>query len=183
MIFIDIAIIIVLLFVIFWLICLIFAQLFGAPTVHSSRQAVIDALKLSNLKRDELLIDLGCGSARVLIMAAKEFGAKGIGVDRSPYCYLISKFNVFFSGQSKKIKIIYGSFNDIEDYLRKADVVYLYLLNSVNKKIEKWLFESISGKTRVVSLAFTFEKHAPSKIISTKTLCRKTSAYLYVNAR
>lgn len=179
MIYVYVPITIILLFLIFWLLCMIFAQIFGAPTVHSSRQAVRDALKLSNLKKDELIIDLGCGSARVLIMAAKEFGARGIGVDRSPYCYLISKLNVFLSGQSKKIKIIYGGFNKAERLLRKADVVYLYLLNSANKKIEKWLFRNISTKTRVVSLAFTFESHTPKKTVETKTLYRKTMARVY----
>ena len=81
----ELLILILLLIVIFWLICLIFAQIFGAPTVYSSKKAVIDTLKLADLKKDELLIDLGCGNARVLILAAKEFGARGIGVDRSPY--------------------------------------------------------------------------------------------------
>ncbi len=176
----ELLILILLLIVIFWLICLIFAQIFGAPTVYSSKKAVIDTLKLADLKKDELLIDLGCGNARVLILAAKEFGARGIGVDRSPYCFLKSKLNVLLSGQKGKIRIIFGNFEKAENYLPKADAVYLYLLNSANIKIENWLFKNISNKTKIVSLAFTFSKHMPKKSIFTKTLGQKTQASLYI---
>jgi len=176
----ELLILIVLLIVIFWLICLIFAQIFGAPTVYSSKKAIIDTLKLAGLKKDELVIDLGCGNARVLILAAKEFGAQGIGIDRSPFCFLRSKLSVFLSGQREKIKIVFGDFEKVESHLSKADVIYLYLLNSANRKIENWLFKNISSKTRIVSLAFTFSKHSPKKSIFTKTLGRKTQTSLYI---
>lgn len=179
MIFIYVPILVFSLFIVFWLISLIFAQLFGAPTVHSSRQAVMDTLKLSDLKKDELIVDLGCGSARVLIMAAKEFGAKGVGIDRSPFCYLISKFNVFLAGQQKRVKIYFGSFEKNEKYLNKADVVYLYLLNSVNRKIEDWLFRNVPAEARIVSLSFDFERHRPKKEVETRTLHHTTKARLY----
>jgi len=180
MILIQFTILVLLLLMIFWLVCMIFAQIFGAPTVYSSQKAIIDTLKLADLKKDELLIDLGCGNARTLIIAARKFGARGIGVDRSPYCFLRSKLNVFLSGQSKNIDIVFGDFKKIEKDVAKADVVYLYLLNSVNYKIEDWLFKKISNKTRVVSLAFTFNHRAPKKSIYTKTLSKKTSASLYL---
>lgn len=180
MILIQFAIFILALFMVFWLTCLIFAQIFGAPVVYSSQKAIIDTLKLADLKKDDFIIDLGCGNARVLIIAAKKFGANGIGIDRSPYCFLKSRLNVFLSGQSKKIKIIFGPFDKIENYLPKADVVYLYLLNSANKKIEDWLFENISTKAQVISLAFTFQKHLAKRSIFTKTLGHKTEACLYV---
>jgi SAM-dependent methyltransferase len=180
MILIDFAILIVALTTIFWMICLIFAQIFGAPTVYSSSKAIIDTLNLADLKKDQLLIDLGCGNARTLIIGAKKFGARGIGVDRSPYCFVKSKLNVFFAGQSRKVKIIYGDFSKVENNLPKADVVYLYLLNSVNGRLENWLFKNISEKTRVVSLAFTFNKHMAKKSIWTKTLRRKTQSGLYM---
>ena len=164
---------------IFWLLSLIFAQAFGAPTVYSSKKAVFDALKLSNIKKGEVIIDLGCGDARTLILAAREFGAKGIGVDRSPFCSLKSKLNVLLSRQRKNIHIYFGDFSKIENFLPEADVVFLYLLNSANQKIENWLFDKISKKTRVVSLAFQFKNHFPKKSEKTVTLGRITPIYLY----
>ena len=66
-----------------------------------------------------------------------------------------------------------------EKLLKKADVVYLYLLNSVLDKIENWLFDSISPKTRVVSLSFKFKNHKPLKTLPTINLGRKTKIRLY----
>lgn len=179
MLLIEIFIILILLTIVFWLGSLIFAQAAGAPTVDSSKKAVIDALKLADPKKDELLVDLGCGTAKVLILAAKEFEMRGIGIDRSPYCYLISRWNVFWSGEGKRIKIVCGGFEKVESELKEADVVYVYLLSSVNRKIEKWLFDVIGDKTRLISLSFDFKFHHPIKEVVTKTLWRETKARLY----
>jgi SAM-dependent methyltransferase len=174
-----IAILIFMLGMILWLTCLIFAQAFGAPTVYSSRKAVEDALKLAEIRKGDLILDLGCGDARTLITAANKFGAKGIGVDRSPFCYLKSMINVHLSGQKNNVKIYFGDFSKIESFLPKADVVFLYLLNSTNQKIESWIFDKISEKTKVISLAFQFKNHFPKKSEKTVTLGHITPIYLY----
>lgn len=171
----------ILLIEIFWLLCLTFSQIFGAPTVYSSKKAIFDALKLSDLKKGETIIDLGCGNARSLIIAAQEFGAKGIGFEYSLFYYLIARWRVYLSGNNKNIKIFFGNFKKAEKYLENADVVYLYLLNSVLKKIEIWLFKSVGKKTKIVSLAFYFPNHKPKKVIDTKTLGQKTKIRLYTS--
>lgn len=176
---IEIIILIVLVLVSFWLVCLIYAQALGAPTVYSNSEAIIDAFKLANLKPKELVVDLGCGNGKSLIIAAKKFGAKGVGVERSPYCFLIAKMKVFLAGENKNIKIIFGDFKKAESYIKKADVVYLYLLNSVLKNIEDWLFSNIKNNARVVSLAFQFPEHKPKQIIETTNLGRETKVRMY----
>ena len=165
--------------VLFWQLNLIIASVFGSPIVYANNEAILDAYKLANLQKDELVIDLGCGNAKSLIIASREFGAQGVGVDLSLYCVLKSKLNVAFAGQGKNIKIIWGDFKKAQLYLKKANVVYLYLLNSALKKIEPWFFESISKKTRVVSLAFEFIQHKPIKTKSTTNLGKKTKIRLY----
>lgn len=164
----------------FWQACLLFAAIFGAPTVYANSKAIIDAFELAGLKNGQLVVDLGCGNARSLIIAAKKFGARGVGVDYSPYCYLKSKLNVALAGQNQNIKIIFGDFRAAEQYLRKADVVYLYLLNSGLAKMETWFFEAISPKTNVVVLAFHFAERKPAKTTSTTNLGRKTEVKLYI---
>lgn len=168
------------LFVVFWQASLIFAQILGAPSVYSNSEAIFQALKLAELKKGGLIIDLGCGDARSLIIAAKKFGAHGIGVERSPFCFLKSKLNVLLAHESRNITILFGDFKVAEKYLKKADVIYLYLLNSVLKNIESWLFENISAKTKVVSLAFEFSDHKPKETSETKNLGRITKLRLYV---
>ena len=175
----DIIFLILISLVAFWQICLIYAQVIGAPTVYANKEAIIEACKLSGLKKGQTIIDLGCGDARSLIIASKEFEAFGIGIERSPYCYLKSKFNVFLSGQ-KNIRILFGDIQKYSKETEKADVVYVYLLNSVLTKIEDWLFAKVSPTTKIVSLAFSFPNHKPDRIIKVKNLGRMTNLSLYL---
>lgn len=165
--------------VLFWQLNLLYVAILGTPIVYASDLAIVDAFKLAKLKKADLVVDLGCGNGKSLIIAAKKFGAKGVGVDLSLYCYLKARLNVAIAGQSRNIKIVWGDFKKAEPYLKKADVVYIYLLNSVLKKIEPWFFKSISKNTKVVSLSFVFPNHTPIKITKTLNLNRKTSVRLY----
>ena len=165
--------------VLFWQANLLLIAIFGTPIVYANSRAIRDAYKLAELKKGQMVVDLGCGNAKSLILATREFGAKGVGVDLSLYCYLKSKINVILAGQSKNITIIWGDFKVAKRYLAHADVVYLYLLNSTLKKIELWFFASISPKTKVVSLSFEFPKHNPLKTILTVNLKKRTQIHLY----
>ena len=176
---IGILIIVLLLIVAFWQACLIYAQAVGAPTVYANKGAVVEACKLTGLRKGQTLIDLGCGDGRSLIIASKMFGAKGVGIERSPYCYLKSKLNVYLSGQ-RNIKILYGDIQKYGEEVKKADVVYIYLLNSVLTKIEDWLFAKVGPTTKIVSLAFSFPNHKPKRVIKVKNLGRMTNLSLYL---
>lgn len=169
----------VLLYVTFWQASLLLSTIIGAPTVYASEQAIFDCFILAKLQPGQLVVDLGCGNARSLILAAKQFKSRGVGVERSPYAYLVARANVLLSGQSAKVKIYFGDFSKVAPDLKRADVIYLYLLNTVLSRIEKRLFETISSRTRIVSLAFQFAKHQPYELASTTTLGRETTIRLY----
>jgi len=169
------------LYVIFWQGCLLFSIILHAPTVYSNENAIADALALAGLKKGERVMDLGCGNASSLIIAAKKFGASGVGVEISPYCVIASKLNIIRAGLSKDIKVHLGDFKKVEGELQKADVVYLYLLESGLKKIEPWFFRNLKKGARVVSMSFKFTEHEPAKIIETKNLGRNTQVRLYLN--
>lgn len=163
---------------IFWLVNLIYAQIFGAPTVYSSVKAVKDALNLAGLKKGQTIVDLGCGDARALIIASREFGANGIGIERSPFCFLKSKINVYLSGQ-KNIRIFFGNFKKFESEIGEADLIYLYLLNSVLRKMESWIFSILGKGAKIVSLSFYFVDHGAVDQMETRTLHRPTKIFLY----
>lgn len=171
--------IIVLLWVLFWQFSLLLALLFGAPVVYTNQRALVDAFDFAGLKKGETIIDLGCGDASSLILAAKKYGAHGIGVERSPYFYLYSQLRVYLSGEQKNIKIFYGDFKKIEKYLPQADFIYVYLLPNVLKKIEDWLFGRIKPAARIISMSFFFSVHQPYLIQNTINLGDKTKILLY----
>lgn len=166
-------------FVLLWQGSLLIATISGSPIVYASPKAIRDCLKLTGLSPGQTIIDLGCGNARSLVLAAKEFGAKGIGVDRSYYSYWRSIINVWLGGHAKDITIVRGNFRQIERQLTTANVVYLYLLNETLAQIESWLFQHIGEKTVVVSLAFSFPNHQPTETCETTNLGKKTIARLY----
>ncbi len=168
------------LYLIFWQGCLLLAIVLHAPTVYTNQKAVDDALSLAQLKAGEIVIDLGCGNANTLILAAKKFGAKGIGVEISPYCYLASNLNILRAKEQKNVRVFLGDFKKVEKQLRQADVVYLYLLDTGLKKIEKWFFDLLKPGARVVSMSFKFAINQPVKIIQTENLGRVTKIRLYI---
>lgn len=169
-----------LLAILFWQASLLFATIFGAPTVYANSKAIIDAYNLAELKGGETVLDLGCGNARSLIIAAKKFGAKGIGVEISPYCYLKSKWNVFWAGEKNNINIYYSDLRRSRELIKKADVIYLYLINSVLKNIENDIFSTINKRAKIVVLSFEFPNVKASKIVSTKNLGKDTTLRLYL---
>lgn len=183
MIFAQLVLFFLLLFVIFWQGSMLYAAIIGPPIVYSSKGAIRDCFRLAKLRKGETILDLGCGNGRTLLIAAREFGAKGIGIDRSLYSALKARFNIFMAGQSKNIKILHQSFDQSASEIRSADVIYLYLLVATMIEIEPWLFEKLSPETRVVSLAFEFQKNKPIAQTETINLHRKTDVRLYMQNR
>lgn len=169
---------VILLYVVFWQLSLIYSMILGAPIVYADAPAINECYKLAELKKTELVVDLGCGNGKSLAIACREFGAKGIGVEKSPYAYLTARIKRL-EHRGVDYEIIFGDFKKAEKYLKKADIVYLYLLENVLSKIEDWLFETIPRDCRVVSLAFQFKKHQPVKTSTTNNLGIKTTIYLY----
>lgn len=130
--------------------------IFGAGLNISPTKKVKKALKLAKLKEGEILYDLGCGNGKVLIIGAKEFGAKGVGIEISPFLYLWAKFNIWHLGLSDKIKIYWGNFMNFN--LKNADVIYLFLSKRANRKLAEKFRKELSKKTRVVSLFWKVPK-------------------------
>lgn len=151
----------------------------GAPTVYADRQAIRDCLKLARLAPGETLLDLGCGDARSLIIAAGEFGARGVGVDASLYCCLLAHYRVWRSGQAGKIKIVWRSVETANDQMKQADVIYLYLYPDLIAKLKPELSSARAKKTRLVLLSFPLAGQRPQQVRSTFNLGRPTKIYLY----
>lgn len=165
--------------ILFWQISLIVAIVFGAPVVNAKNDTIVEAFKLAKLKKDETILDLGCSNARSLIIAAKRFGAKGIGVEISPFYYLKAKINVILSGQSKRIKIIYGDLKKKGDLIKRSDVLYLYLFPKLLCKIEQEIFRQLKNDARVVTVGFRFKNHKIKSQVEVENHSRKTKIYLY----
>ena len=119
------------------------------PFVVSPEQVVDRMLYLAQPKAGERLIDLGSGDGRIVIEAAKRFGARGIGVDIDKSLVELARENAKAAGVDALARF---EVQDLfETDLRGARVVTMYLLPEVNRKLVPRLLEQLEPGARVVS--------------------------------
>ena len=123
--------------------------MFIAPFVPSPVPVIQFMLKLANLKAGEVLFDLGAGDGRTVIMAAKDFGARAVGVELREDLAKKALATIFDNGLTDRVTIVNGDVFSVN--LTSADVVFLYLTTSANEKIRPKLETDLRKGVRVVS--------------------------------
>ena len=130
-----------------------YTQKYGAPWVPTPYKTIKKMLKLAEVKPEDVVYDLGSGDGRVIIEAARSFGAKAVGIEIDPLRFMWTKVRIFLLGLSNKVNVLLGNFFKID--ISDADVVTIYLLQETNVKlIDKFIRELRPG-TRIVSNTFT----------------------------
>ena len=130
------------------------------PFVPTPRPIVRRMLNLADTKPADRLIDLGAGDGRIAIAAAREFGAKALGVELHPDRYAIIRNSV----PSLKPNLQALRQNFFEADLSNADVVTMYLLPSVNEALRRKLERELHSGARVVTHDFSIPDWAPSRV-------------------
>jgi len=122
------------------------------PFVPTTDDAVQAMLKLAGVTKADTVYDLGCGDGRIVIAAAKNFGARAVGIDIDPVRIREANENARKAGVENRVKFI-------EQDLFKADfheatVVTLFLLPQVNLQLKPKLLKDLKPGTRIVSNTF-----------------------------
>ncbi len=112
-----------------------------------------EMLNLARVTSKDLVYDLGCGDGRIVIMAAKERGARGVGVDLDPERIRESRENARAAGVSHLVRFFEQNLFDTD--IRQATVVMLYLYPEVNLKLRPKLLRELRPGTRIVSHSHT----------------------------
>jgi ribosomal protein L11 methylase PrmA len=112
-------------------------------------------LKLAGVKKSDVVYDLGCGDGRIVIAAAKNYGARGVGIDINPARIAEAKDNARAAGVEKLVRF---EENDLflADF-REATVVTLFLLPQINLKLRPKLLQDLKPGTRIVSNTFDMD--------------------------
>ena len=131
------------------------------PYVPTSNDVVEAMLKLAGVRKTDIVYDLGCGDGRIVIMAAKQYGAHGVGIDINPVRIQEARSNARQAGVEDLVKF---EENDLfaADF-HNATVVTLYLLPNINLKLRPKLFSDLKPGTRVVSHSFDMGDWKPEK--------------------
>jgi len=106
-------------------------------------------LNLAELRAGEVFFDLGCGDGRTVIMAAKDFGARAVGVELREDLVKKALGTIYEQSLQNRITIVNGDMFNVD--LTSADVVFLYLTTSANEKIKPKLESELKRSVRVVS--------------------------------
>lgn len=134
------------------------------PYVPTTEEAVKAMLRLADVKKSDIVYDLGCGDGRIVIAAAKEYGARGVGIDIDPERIQEAEANAKKAGVEKLVRF---EENDLfEADIHEATVVTLFLLNSVNLKLRPKLLRDLKPGTRIVSNTFSMGDWKPFREFS-----------------
>ena len=127
----------------------------GAGYDPTPMDKVYKMLDLAEVNKDDILYDLGSGDGRIIITAAKRFGAKAVGIEADPFRFLLSWLLILLSGQSKRIKLKFGNF--FKKKINKATVVTVFLYGPTNNKLKEKFQKELKSGTRIVSYVWTFD--------------------------
>jgi len=119
---------------------------------------------LSELRPGEVFFDLGAGDGRTVIMAAKDFGARAVGIELREDLAKRALSVVYESNLQDRITIVNGDMFNVD--LTSADVVFLYLTTSANEKIKPKLETELKHGARVVSHDYEVVGWKPLKVIN-----------------
>jgi tRNA A58 N-methylase Trm61 len=122
------------------------------PFVPMPESVVRRMLTLVDVKPGELVSDLGAGDGRILSSAARDFGARAVGIELHTSRYAETLERIRRERLGDWVKIIRGDFFEVS--LTDADVATLHLLPSVNSMIRPKLERELKAGTRVVSHDF-----------------------------
>ena len=136
--------------------------MFIAPFVPSPVPVIQFMLKLADLKAGEVLFDLGAGDGRTVIMAAKAFGARAVGVELREDLAKKALSTIYDSGLADRVTIVNGDIFGVN--LTSADVVFLYLTTSANEKVRPKLENDLRKEVRVVSHDYEIIGWKPVKV-------------------
>ena len=131
------------------------------PYVPTTDLAVAAMLKLADVRQSDVVYDLGCGDGRIVIAAAKQLGARGVGIDINPERIREANENARKAGVEKLVR-----FEENDLFLadiRGASVVTLFLLPEINLKLRPKLLRDLKPGTRIVSNTFDMGDWKPDK--------------------
>ena len=130
-------------------------------------QDVVDKmLELADIKKGDLVYDLGCGDGRIVVTAAKKSGCHAVGYDIDPERLRESRENVKKNGVEALVRIEDKDIFKVD--LSKANVVTLYLLPELNVRLIPQL-EKLKSGSRIVSHDFRMKGVKPDKVVKLRS--------------
>ncbi len=136
--------------------------LWGAPWIPGSFRVIRRMLELAGVTPGQTVIDLGAGDGRIVILAARQFKAKAVGVEIDPVRWMMANVWVLLLGLRGKAEVRLGDMRRFP--VAGADAVTLCLLQGTNQKLKETLAKSLRPGAKVVSHTFSMSGWTPVAI-------------------
>jgi SAM-dependent methyltransferase len=138
----------------------------------------LEMLRLAGVNAGDVVYDLGSGDGRLVIAAAREFGARGIGVEIEAALVQTSRESAARAGVADRVRFLWQDLfaTDLAD----ATVVTLYLRDDVNLRLRPRLLGALRPGTRVVSHDFGMADWTPDRIQRVRGPDREHTLYLWL---
>lgn len=138
-----------------------------------------EMLERAGVTDQDTVYDIGCGPGGILILAAKKYGARGVGLEYDPWMLGLAKKNVEAEGLSDKIEIINCDFTYSPPDLTKATVITLYLDNKYVRHVTPELKNALERGARIVSHEIKVKGIKPKEKVKIRLNGEKHSLYFY----
>lgn len=148
-----------------------------APFVATPMDVVERMLTLAKVGPGDVVYDLGCGDGRIVIAAARKFGARGVGIDIDPRLINQAEAGAKAAGVQNRVKFIIDDVMKVD--VSDATVVTLYLLSASNLKLRPMLTKQLRRGSRIVSHSFAIGDWEPN-VVDTFRDADGTSRTLYL---
>lgn len=151
------------------------------PYVVTPPQVVDAMLRLAGVGRDDVVYDLGSGDGRIVIAAARDFGARGVGIEIDPRLVAQSTRSAERAGLAERVRFVQQDL--FETDLRPATVVTLYLTRELNLRLRPKLLRELRPGARVVSHHFDMGDWPSDRQLSLEVDRSSYMIYLWVIPR
>lgn len=120
--------------------------------VPAPERVVVEMLKIARIESSDVVMDLGSGEGQILIAAARDHGARGIGIELDPELVAKSQVRALDAGVAERLEFFEQDFFQAD--LRAATVLMLYLLDSINIRLRPKILAECRPGVRVVTYSF-----------------------------
>ena len=149
----------------------------SAPDVRTPYPTVRALLELAGVTSKDVVYDLGSGDGRIVITAARERGARGVGVEIDPALVAESRATARRLGLTERVRFVEQDIFQTD--LGEATVVTLYLGAELNRKLRPKLLAELKPGSRIVSHDFDMGDWRPDRVLRVQDDGREHVLYLW----
>jgi protein-L-isoaspartate O-methyltransferase len=133
-----------------------------SPFITTPSEVVERMLELAGTSPSDLVVDLGSGDGRIVITAARKFGARGLGIELDRFLVARSRQNASAADVADRVRFVHGDV--LVSDISEATVVTVYLLPNLISKLQPRFIQELQPGARIVSHAFAMVGWRPDRV-------------------